>query len=174
MKLTQDQCRAIINEMAGAHNKIAAIKLMRQYTNCGLKEAKDAIDKHCSGYGRDWKFNSAAFKAEWLEAFNPIELIAEFAQHVRRLEQIIVQFAELADGFQNETPPPSERVWNGDWHIIQVGDAVKYTGRWCEVSAVEDAQYIGLWPVAITWGGNTEHWLRYGDIQKDFTEVRFK
>lgn len=103
MKLTSGQCDAILAEMVRP-NKIAAIKLLRGYAVLGLKEAKDAIDRHCSGYGTDYRFNESSFKAEWLDAIDPRELIAEFAAHVRRLEQIIAQFAELADGFQSETP----------------------------------------------------------------------
>jgi ribosomal protein L7/L12 len=44
-EVTQEQWQLIENELAGGR-KIAAIKLYRELTGVGLKEAKDAVEAH--------------------------------------------------------------------------------------------------------------------------------
>lgn len=44
--LTEDQFRKLRATYNGGLNKIAAIKLFREFTGCGLKEAKDAIETY--------------------------------------------------------------------------------------------------------------------------------
>jgi hypothetical protein len=74
-------------------NKIPAIKEFRRITGWGLLEAKNMV------VGRDGKRTPDEFRLAAMREFisDPADLIAEFAVHVHKLEQIIVQFAELAD-----------------------------------------------------------------------------
>ena len=82
-----------VYEMLVKEDRIPAIKEWRRLTNCHLKEAKDFV------VGDTYHKPPAQFRIDAMTHFitSPAELIAEFATHVRRLEQIIAQFAELAD-----------------------------------------------------------------------------
>jgi hypothetical protein len=55
MELPEDQRQAIMEAIyGGAPRKIEAIKLVRAATNCGLKEAKDFVEKlGAEGYAKE-------------------------------------------------------------------------------------------------------------------------
>ena len=44
--LNPTQVHAVVSVWNSGYGKIQAIKLFREYTSCGLKEAKDAIERH--------------------------------------------------------------------------------------------------------------------------------
>lgn len=75
------------------NERIQAIRAFRTATNCHLKEAKDFVT------GLNGQRTPDQFRAAAIEHYcaTPAALLAEFAVHVRRLEQIIAQFAELCD-----------------------------------------------------------------------------
>lgn len=81
-----------IAEMIDAGNKIPAIKEFRQLTNWGLYDAKQMLAPTVDATGDQFRTRAIT---EFVP--NPADLLVEFAAHVRRLEQIIAQFAELCD-----------------------------------------------------------------------------
>lgn len=168
MKLTMSDIDRIA-AMVDAGNKIPAIKEFRRLTDWSLYDSKQFVAPTVDSTGDQFRIKAMT---EFISS--PAELLAEFKVHVHKLEQIIAQFAELCDGFQAETPPPTERAWTGDWRVLRVGDSVKYRGTWHEVTAVESPEYDGVMPIAIRSTTSKEFWLAYGDEAKDFREVMFK
>ncbi len=82
-----------IAEMIDAGDKIPAIKEFRRLTNWSLYDSKQKVAPTVDATTGD-QFRTRAI-TEFVP--NPAELLAEFAVHVHRLEQIIAQFAELCD-----------------------------------------------------------------------------
>lgn len=76
--------------------RIGAIKAFRTATDWGLKESKDFV------VGAFGPLTPDEFRTKAIDEFvsSPGELLTEFATHVRRLEQIIAQFAELCDSHE--------------------------------------------------------------------------
>lgn len=72
---------------------LPAIKEFRRITGWGLLEAKNMV------VGKDGRRTPDEFRLAAMREFisDPADLIAEFAVHVRKLESIIAQFAELVD-----------------------------------------------------------------------------
>ena len=81
-----------IADMIDAGDRIPAIKEFRRLTNWSLYDSRQMVTPNVAATGDQ-------FRARAITEFvpNPAELLAEFAVHVRRLEQIIAQFAELCD-----------------------------------------------------------------------------
>ncbi len=95
MKLSDiDSVVALIRD----DNKTPAIKEFRRITGWGLLGARNMV------VGRDGRRTPDEFRLAAMREFlsDPADLIAEFATHVRRLEQIIAQFAELADHWTDQ------------------------------------------------------------------------
>lgn len=160
-----------IAAMVDAGDKIPAIKEFRRLTDWSLYDSKQMVAPTVDSTGDQFRIKAMT---EFISS--PAELLHEFAAHVHRLEQIIAQFAELCDGFQAETPPPTppERVWTGDWRVLRVGDSVKFRGLWHEVTAVESPYYDGVKPIAIRFNTSKEFWLQHHEGFKDFQEVILK
>lgn len=55
-RLNQDQFNRIDTAYAGGYGKISAIKVFRDITGCGLKEAKDAIERYYTYTSEQPKF----------------------------------------------------------------------------------------------------------------------
>lgn len=93
-------------DLLQANNKIPAINEFRRITGWRLLEAKNMV------VGHDGKRTPDEFRLAAMREFisSPAELLAEFKAHVHKLERIIAQFAELCDGFQAETPPPTPKL----------------------------------------------------------------
>ena len=53
-----DTTASQIDDALARGNKIEAIKLYRQATNCGLKEAKEAIEQAEAAMPKDWRKDS--------------------------------------------------------------------------------------------------------------------
>ena len=81
-----------IAEMIDAGDKIPAIKEFRRLTNWSLYDSKQMVAPTADVTGDQFRTRAITEFAP-----NPADLLAEFAVHVRKLEQIIAQFAELCD-----------------------------------------------------------------------------
>jgi hypothetical protein len=79
---------------------------------------------------------------------SPAELIAEFAVHVRKLESIIAQFAELADGFQPEAPQPKPITVGCRVKVLKSTDWPDYAGTVGDVKAHDTKDRALPWHVA--------------------------
>jgi hypothetical protein len=131
-----DQVQAVIDAFNSDQfgNRIAAIKKLRNNTNLGLKEAKEAIDKHITPLGLGvYCLNVASFKAEWLDS--PTDRATVLVERMRTLrdemERVLAEFAELADGFHPETQlePPKPIGVGSKVKVLESADWPEYEGQ---------------------------------------------
>jgi hypothetical protein len=81
-----------IASLIDAGQPIQAIKEFRRITGWGLYDSKTFVRPLATSTGDEFRRKAIA---EFINS--PGDLLAEFAVHVRKLEAVIAQFAELMD-----------------------------------------------------------------------------